>query len=136
MDLESAAQCEMSVYDHACRVTSLQLGRTIAANIRFEGDVVNKTSRELETIAKDHHTATQDAQLDNFIPEAISRSDTEVSEVSPGDLDFSSEAIVRDAWIVVQSRLPARVNSNHWLEPCLDSVRTVKRFRCLLGDSE
>ena len=50
---------------------------------------------ELEAIAENQHAATKDAQLDDFIAEAISRGDPQVSEIGPGDLHFRGEAVVR-----------------------------------------
>ena len=102
MDLESAAEREVSVHNHARHVASLQLGCGFAANIGLERDVVYKISGELETIAKNQHAATQHAQLDDFIPEAVSPGDPQVSEVSLCDLHFSSEAIAGRANFTVQ----------------------------------
>ena len=86
MDLEWAAEREVSVHNHARHVASLQLGCGCAANIGLKRDVVYKISGELETIAKNQHAATQDAQLHDFIPEAVSTGDPQLSEVSLGDL--------------------------------------------------
>ena len=116
MDLESAAECEVAVHDHAHRVASPHLGRAGAAKIGLECDVVNKISRELKTIAEDHHATAQDAQLDDFIPEPISRSDPQLGEISLGDFHLSGEAIVGGTRFIIQTRLPARVHSNHRLE--------------------
>ena len=127
-------QREVAVHDHARRIAGLQLGRGVAANIRFKRDVVDKTSRELETIAKDDYAATQDLQHNDFIPEAISRSDAEVSEIGPGDLDFRCKAIVRDTWVIIQSCLSARIYSDHGLKACFNAVRMVDRVGCLLRE--
>jgi hypothetical protein len=116
VDLESAAEREMAVHDHARHIAGPQLRRSSAAKIGLEGDVVNKISRELETIAKDHHATTQDAQLDDFIPEPISKSDPQLEEISLGDFHLSGEAIVGGTSFIVQTRLPAGIHSNHRLE--------------------
>lgn len=75
MDLESPAEREVAVHDHSHHVASAQLGRGVTANIGLERDVVHKVSRELQAIGKNQYAAAQDAQLDDFIPEAISTSD-------------------------------------------------------------
>ena len=106
MDLESAAKREVAIHSHAHHVASLQLGCGCAANIGLKRDVVYKISGELETIDKNLHAATQDAQLQDFIPEAVSTGNPQVSEVGLGDFYFSGEAIVapcqpqRPIWLV------------------------------------
>ena len=72
MDLKWTAEREVSVHSHAHHVASLQLGCGCAANIGLKRDVVYKISGELETIDKNLHAATQDAQHHDFIPEAVS----------------------------------------------------------------
>src|SRR5262245_7628502 len=66
------------------------------------------------------------------VGETKSRSDAEVSEISPGDLDLSCEAIVGYAEVIFQSCLPAHIHSDHRLEACFNPVRTVERAGCLL----
>ena len=97
MDLESAAQCEMAIHDYTRHVASPQLRRGRAANVRLKRDVVYKIPGKLEAIAENQHAATKDAQLDDFIAEAISRGDSQFSEIGLGDLHFSGEAVVRGA---------------------------------------
>jgi hypothetical protein len=121
MDLESAAECEVAVHDYACCIAGPKLGRAGAAKVGLERDVVNEVSRELETVAKNLHTTTQNAQLYDFIVEAVSRSDAKFSEVSLGDFHLRGEAIVRGTGFIVQTRLPARVHSDHRLEACFES---------------
>ena len=75
MDLEPAAQCEMAVHDYAHRVTSPQLW-CARANVCFKGDVVYKVPGKLKAIVENQHAATKDAQLDDFIAEAIPRGDS------------------------------------------------------------
>ena len=116
MDLESAAEREVAVHNHAHHVASLQLGCGCPANIRLERDVVYEISGELETIAKNQHTATQDAQLYDFILEAVSPGNPQLSEVGLGDLHFSGEAIVGRANFTVQSGLSTGIHSNYWLQ--------------------
>src|SRR5262247_1817035 len=109
MDLESTAQCEMSVHNYACCVTSLQLGRGRAANVRLNRNVVCKIPGELKAIAENQHAATKDAQLDDFIAEAVSGGDPQFGEISLGDLHFSGEAVVRSADFTVQPCLSTGV---------------------------
>jgi hypothetical protein len=116
MDLESAAEREMTVHGHACYIAGPQLRRAGTANVRLERDVVRKVSGELQTLAKNHHAAARDLQHDDFIPETISRGDAQGIEVVLGDLNFSCEAIVGHAWFIVQSGLSARIYRDHWLE--------------------
>jgi hypothetical protein len=116
MDLESAAQCEMAIHDYARSVTSLQLWRGRASNVRLKRNVVYKIPGKLEAIAENKHAATKDAQLDDFIAEAISKGDPQLSEIGLGDLHFSGEAVVRGADLIVQSRLSTRVHRDYWLE--------------------
>src|SRR4029077_3103423 len=98
-----------------------------------KGDVIYKISGELEAIGKNLHAATQDAQLHDFIPEAVSTGDPQVSEVGFGDLHFSSEAIVGHANLSVQSGLSTGIHSNHWLETRFEPERRVGLgFRSLL----
>src|SRR5262245_28011305 len=132
MDLESAAQREMAVHNYACRVTSLQLGRGRAANVRLKRNVVCKIPGKLEAIAENQHAATKDAQLDDFIAEAICRGDPQFGKIGLGDLHFSGEAVVRSADFTVQPCLSTGVDSNYRLEPSFKPVRTVERVRCLL----
>jgi hypothetical protein len=106
MELESAAEREAGVHSHAHHVASAQLGCGCPANIGLKRDVVYKISGELETIAKNQHAATQDAQLHDFILEAVSAGNPQVSEVSLGDLHFSGETIVGRANLTVQSACP------------------------------
>ena len=94
MNLEAAAKREVAIHSHAHHVASLQLGCGCAANIGLKRDVVYKISGKLETIVKNLHATTQNAQLHDFIPEAVSTGDPQVSEVRFGDLYFSGEAIV------------------------------------------
>ena len=143
MDLEAAAQCEMAIHDHACRVTSSQLGRRRAANVSLKRNVVYKIPGELEAIAENQHAATKDAQFDDFIAEAISRGNPQFSKIGFGDLHFRGEAVIRSADLTVQPRLSARVDRNHRLEARFKPVGTVKRFgrllgnvRCLLGNGD
>jgi hypothetical protein len=79
MDLKWAAEREVSVHNHAHDVASLQLGCDRAANIGLKRDVVYKISGELETIAKNLHATTQDTQLHDSIPEAVSTGDPQLS---------------------------------------------------------
>ena len=74
---------------------------------------------------KNLHAATQDAQLHDFIPEAVSTGDPQVSEVSFGDLHFSGEAIVGHANLSVQSGLSTGIHSNHWLQTRFEPERSV-----------
>ena len=134
MDLEAAAQREMAIHDYARRVTSLQLWRGRAANVRLKRNVVYKIPRKLEAIAENQHAATKDAQLDDFIAEAISRGDPQFSEIGLGDLHFRGEAIVPGADLIVQPGLSTRVDRNHRLEPSFKPVRMVSHFGCLLGN--
>jgi hypothetical protein len=120
MDLESAPEREMAVDDHARHITGPQFRRSGAADICLKRDVVNKISREVETIAKDHYATTQHAKLDDLIPEPISRSDPEIRKVSLGDFYFSREAIVGGASFIVQTRLPASIHSNDRLQTRLE----------------
>src|SRR4029450_4495195 len=113
MDLESAAEREVAVHSHPRHVARLQLGGGSAANIGLKCDVVYKISRELETIAKNQHAATQDAQLHHFVLEAVSPGDPQVSEISLGHLHFSGEAIVGGANLNVQSGLSTGIYRNH-----------------------
>src|ERR1700745_1557203 len=116
MDLESAAEREVTVHDYACHVASLQLGGGCPRNIGFKRDVVYKISGELETIAKNLHATTQHAQLHDFIAEAVSTGDSQISEVSLGDLHFSGETIVGRANLSIQSGLSTGIHSDHWLQ--------------------
>jgi hypothetical protein len=122
MDLESAAQREMAIHDYARHVTSLQLWRCRAANVRLKRNVVYKVSGKLEAIAENQHAATKDAQLDDFVAEAISRGDSQFSEIGLGDLHFSGEAVVRHAWFVVQPGLSTSIYRDNWLEARFQAV--------------
>jgi hypothetical protein len=134
MDLESAAQCEMAIHDYARRVASAQLWRGRAAKVRLKRNVVYQIPGKLEAIAENHHAATKDAQLDDFITEAISRCDSQFSEIGLRDLNFRGEAVVRGADLTVQPRLPTRIHRDYRLEARFEPGRTVSRFGCLLGD--
>ena len=134
MDLEAAAQREMAIHDYARRVTSLQLWRGRAANVRLKRNVVYKIPGKLEAIAENQYAASKDAQLDDFIAEAISRGDPQFSEIGLGNLHFRGEAVVSRADLIVQPRLSTRVDSNHRLEAGFKPVRPVRRFGCLLGN--
>ena len=123
MDLESAAEREVAVHKHAHDVASLQLGCGCATNIGLKRDVVYKISGELKTIAENLHTAAQYAQLNDFIPEAISRSDPQVAEIGLSDLHFGGEAIVGHANLSVQSGLSTGIHSNHWLQTRFEPER-------------
>jgi hypothetical protein len=136
MDLESAAQREMAIHDYARRVTSLQLWRGRAANVRLKRNVVYKVSGKLEAIAENQHAATKGAQLDDFVAEAISRGDSQFSEIGLGDLHFSGEAVLPGADLIVQPGFSTRVDSNHRLEESFKPDRTVSRFGCLLGEGD
>ena len=125
MELESAAEREAAVHSQARYVTSAQLGCGCPANIGLKRDVVYKISGELETIAKNQHAATQDAQFHDFIPEAVSAGNPQVSEVSLGDLHFSGETIVGRANLTVQSGLSTGIHSNHWLQTRFEPDRGV-----------
>lgn len=61
MDLESAAQREMAIHDYARRVTSLQLWRCRAANVRLKRNVVYKIPGKLEAIAENQQAAAKNA---------------------------------------------------------------------------
>src|SRR6187551_3574349 len=122
MDLKSAAQREMAIHDYARRVTSLQLWRCRAANVRLKRNVVYKVSGKLEAIAENQHAATKDAQLDDFVAEAISRGDPQFSEIGLGDLHFSGEAVVPGAHLIVQPRLSTRIYRDNWLEARFQAV--------------
>src|SRR3954468_10092002 len=115
MDLESAAEREVAVHSHARHIASLQLGCGCAANIRLKCDVVYKISGELKTVAKNLHAATQDAQLHDFIPEAVSPGDPQVTKVSLGNFYLSGEPIVGRTSFNVQSGLSTGVHSNDGL---------------------
>ena len=125
MDLESAAEREVAIHSHAHYVASLQLRCWCAANIRLKCDVVYKISGELETMAKNLHGATQDAQLHDFVPEAVSTGDPQVTEVSLGDFYLSGEPIVGHASLNVQSGLSTGIHSNHWLQTRFEPDRGV-----------
>src|SRR6476620_3462857 len=125
MDMEYAAEREVAVHNHARNIASLQLRRGRAANIRFKCDVVYKISGELETMAKNLHATTQDAQLHDFIPETVSTGDPQVTEVSLGDFYLSGEPIVGHASLNVQSGLSTGIHSNHWLQTRLEPERSV-----------
>ena len=125
MDLELAAEREVAVYSHAHHIASLQLGCGRATNIRLKCDVMYKISGELETIGKNLRAATQDAQLHDFIPEAVSTGDPQVTEVSLGDFHLSGEPIVGHAGLNVQSGLSTGIHSNHWLQTRLEPERSV-----------
>ena len=70
MDLEAAAQCEMAIHDQTRHITSPQLWRGRAANVRLKRNVVYKIPGKLKAIAENQHAATKDAQLDDFIAKA------------------------------------------------------------------
>jgi hypothetical protein len=125
MELESAAEREAAVHSQAHHVASVQLGCGCPANIGLKRDVVHKISGELEMIAKNQHAATQHAQLDDFIPEAVSPGDPQVSEVSLGDFHFSGETIAGRANFTVQSGLSTGIHSNHWLQTRFEPDRSV-----------
>src|SRR6476620_6871605 len=125
MDMEYASEREVAVHNHARHIASLQLRRGRAANIRFKCDVVYKISGELETMAKNLHATTQDAQLHDFIPESVSTGDPQVSEVGFSDLHFSGEAIVGHANLSVHSGLSTGIHRNHWLQTSLEPERSV-----------
>jgi hypothetical protein len=132
MDLESAAKREVAIHSHAHHVASAQLGCGCPSNIGLKRDVVYKISGELETIAKNQHTATQDAQVHDFISEAVSSGDPQLSEVSLGDFHFGGEAIVGRANLNVESGLSTGIHSNHWLQTCFEPDRSVGFDRSLL----
>src|SRR4029077_21247641 len=125
MDLESDAEREVAVHSHGHHVASAQLGCGCPANIGLKRDVVYKISGELETIAKNQHAATQDPQIHDFIPEAVSPGDPQLSEVSLGDLHFSGEAIVSRTNLNVESGLSTGIHSNHWLQKRFEPDRSV-----------
>src|SRR5215211_2695470 len=125
MELESAAEREVAVHTHARHVASAQFGCGCPANIGLKCDVVYKISGELEAIAKDQHAATQDAQLHDFIPEAVSAGNPQVSEVGLGDFHFSGEAIVGRANFNIQSGLSTGIHSNHRLQTRFEPDRSV-----------
>src|SRR4029453_11724587 len=106
MNLESAAQCEMAIHGYTRYVTSVQLWRASAANVRLKCNVVYKIPGKLEAISENYHAATKDAQLDDFIAEAISRGDPQFREIGLGDLHFSGEGVVTGADLTVQPRFP------------------------------
>src|SRR5262249_41977983 len=116
MDLESAAEREMAVHDHARHISGTQLRRGCPTNVGLKCDVVYKISGELETMAENQQAATQHTQLHDFIPEAVSTGDPKISEVGLGDLYFSGEAIVGSANLTVQSGVSTCVHGNHWLQ--------------------
>ena len=139
----------MAIHSHAHDVASPQLWRGRAANIGLKRDVVYKTPGELETMVKNQHAATKDAQLDDFIAEAISRSDPQVSEIDPGDLHFRGEAVVRDANLASNLACPlASTEITGWrrassrfdvwrVGPLLGHVGCLlRRVRCLLGNGD
>src|SRR4029077_7267357 len=136
MELKSAAQCEMAIHDYARRVTSLQLWRSRAANVRLERNVVDEIPGKLEAIAENQHSVTKDAQLDDFIAEAISTGNPQFGEIGLGDLHFSGEAVVRGTDLTIQSGLSTRVHSDYRLEASFKPGRTVSRFGCLLGNGD
>lgn len=124
MDLEVAAQCQVTVHSHAHEVASMQFRCGCAVNIRLKCDVVHKIFGKLETIAKNLRPATQDAQLHDFISEAVSTGDPQVIEVSLGDLHLSGEPIVGRGSFNVQSGLSTCIHSNYWLETRLEPERS------------
>jgi hypothetical protein len=126
----------MAIHDYACHVTSLQLWRARAANVRLKRNVVDKIPGELEAIAENQHAATKDAQLDDFIAEAISRGDPQFSEIGLCDLHFRREAIVGHAWFNVQPGLSTRIHRDYRFEARFEPDRTVSRFGCLLGNGD
>jgi len=123
--MEYAAEREVAVHSHARHIASLQLWCGCATNIRLKCDVVYKISGELETMAKNRHATTQDAQLHDFIPETVSTGDPQVTEVSLGDFYLSSEPIVGHASLNVQSGLSTGIHSNHWLQTRFEPERSV-----------
>jgi hypothetical protein len=125
MDLESDAEREAAVHSQSHHIASVQLGCGCPANIGLKRDVVYKISGELETIAKNQRAATQDTQLHDFIPEAVSAGNPQVSEVSLGDFHFSGKAIVGRANLTLQSGLSTSIHRNHWLQTRFDSDRRV-----------
>src|ERR1041385_6614771 len=133
MDLECAAQCEMVIHDYARSVASLQLWRSCAPDVRLKRNVVYKIPRKLEAIGENQRAAAKDAQLDDFIAEAISTGDPQVIEIGLGDLHFSREAVVHGAGFNVQPCFPTRVDSNHRHKARLKPDRTVRCLRSLLA---
>src|SRR6476620_12598392 len=105
MNMEYAAELEVAVHSHARHIASLQLWCGCATNIRLKCDVVYKISGELETMAKNRHATTQDAQLHDFIPETVSTGDPQVTEVSLRDFYLSGEPTVGHASLNDQSGL-------------------------------
>jgi hypothetical protein len=69
--------------------------------------------------------ATQDAQLHDVIPPAVSAGNPQVSGVSLGDFHFSGEAIVGPASLNIQSGLSTSIRSNHWLQTRFEPDRSV-----------
>ena len=67
-------------------------------------------------IHDDARRVTKDAQLDDFIAEAISTGNPQICEIGLGDLHFSGEAVVRGTDLTIQSRLSTRVHSDYRLE--------------------
>src|SRR5574337_654198 len=79
----------------------------------------------MKAIGKNQHASTQDTKLNDFIAEAVSTGDSEVTEVSFCDLHFSSEAVVGCANLSVQSGLSTDIYSNHWLQTRFEPERRV-----------
>jgi hypothetical protein len=55
VDLESAAECEMSIHPDACHVTTAQLWCGCAENFRLKRNTVYKIVGKLEAIGENRH---------------------------------------------------------------------------------
>ena len=63
--------------------------------------------------------------MHDFIAEAVSTGDPQVSEVSLGDFYLSGEAIVGCTSVNIQSGLSTGIHRNHWLQTRLEPERSV-----------
>lgn len=116
MNLESAAQCQITIHDYAHEVTGSQLWSSRAANIRLKRNVVYEVPAKLQAIAEDQHAATKDAQLHDFIPEAVCGGDPDVSEIGLGNFHFSGEAVDASGQARLDNEAGTGNDSNDWLE--------------------
>src|SRR5437867_2960283 len=85
----------------AVSASSASLVKFNNAELRFFHSDLGWWLIKLKAIAENQHAATKDAQLDDFIAEAISRGDSQFSEIGLGDLHFSGEAVVRGTDLIV-----------------------------------
>src|ERR1041385_3832569 len=137
MKLHSAAQRKMAVDDHAYGIARAQLGCGCSANVALKRDVVHKISGELKTIGENQYAAAQDAHLHDFVAIAVAPSNPEIRKVGLGDFDFRGKAVIRCAYVTVQSGLSASVHSDYWLQTRFQPDRRIRfGIRSLLGDRQ